>query len=380
MATTLGPWPLGIDNVNPDTDLPEGALRVADDVLIDLNGTVNSGPGTRLLSALDGLSALWTSRTGASYAFLGESVARVDLAGVTPLANVGATNKGSFADHLDWVVTCSGGGLHRIRGDQVEPMALPYPAFTVRAGTAGGLDAGRYGVALATLRDGEEYALSPISFVNVAQGGGLVLNISDSSQVRIYRTGANGDQLYRAVDAPAGLPDYLIGAGLLGSLPSSQYLEPLPGGQLIASWNGRLLVARGRTLNFSQALRPALYDPRHDFLQLPTRLSMLAPVGDGVYLADRVSAWFANGTSPDQWVLRRLSAGAPPEGCFAVLPGRLFEEIPDVPVAVWLSETGFVLGLPEGQVVQPQAKRLRLTRPEHGSLTALGQRLFALAH
>lgn len=265
MATTLGPWPLGIDNVNPDTDLPEGALRVADDVLIDLNGSVNSGPGARLLSALDGLRALWTSKTGASYAFLGEAVARVDLAGVTPLANVGATNKGAFADHLDWVVTCSGGGLHRIRGDQVEPIALPYPAFTVRAGTAGGLDAGRYGVALATLRDGEEYALSPISFVNVAQGGGLVLNISGSSQVRIYRTGANGDQLYRAVDAPAGLPDYLIGAGLLGSLPSSQYLEPLPGGQLIASWNGRLLVARGRTLNFSQALRPALYDPATTF-------------------------------------------------------------------------------------------------------------------
>lgn len=379
MTTKLGPWPAGLDNLTPDADLAPAALRAADDVLIDENGTVNSGVGPRLAVAAPGLGSLWRATGGATYGVLGSRAVRVSLGGLAELGEIGADGRGCFAEHAGQVIACSRAGLFRL-GAQVEPLALPAPAFAVTAAPNGGLDAGRYGVAVAALRDGEEFGLSPIRFVDVPQGGGLSLSIAGEGMARIYRTGANGDELYRAVDAPAGIPDYLIGAGQLGALPAGRNLHPLPGGHLLQSWSGRLLVASGRTLYFSQPLRPGLHDPRHDFVRLPSRISMVAPVQDGIYLADRLRTYFLAGTDPAQWALLPLEALPPAQGAFAVVPGSLFDKVPAVPVALWLGPSGFVLGLPGGQIALPQASRLRLPASLSGSLTVFGRRLFALAH
>lgn len=379
METKLGPWPLGLDNLSEDTDLPEGALRAAEDVCIDPNGTVNSAAGPALASPLPGAADVWTSLAGSTYARVEDQLHQVESGDF-----YGALGDGpfAFADHLGGVIVSTHSQIFQVgQAPAVRPLALPAPSFQVRSTASGGLDAGRYGVAACALRGGEEFGLSAVQFVEVPQGGGLLLDISGLGDlVRVFRTSSNGTQLYRAVDAPSGMPDYLLGAGKLGSEPTGRFLEPMPGGHLLASWNGRVLCARGRNLNFSQPLRPALYDPRHDFIPLPGRITMVAPLPDGIYLSTRHETFFLNGTDPATASLIKLSASPPPEGCFAVLQGGLFTEIDDTKVAVWLSAEGFVLGLPGGQVVRPQVKRLRLSRPEHGSLVLRGTRLFALAH
>lgn len=379
MDTKLGPWPLGLDNLSEETDLPEGALRAAEDVCIDLNGTVNSAAGPSLTSSLPGAADVWTSLTGSTFARVEDQLLQVDTG-----VSFGALGDGpfAFADHLGGVIVSTPSQIFQVgRAPGLHQLALPTPSFQVRAAAVGGLDAGRYGIAVCALRRGEEFGLSPVRFVDVQQGGGLLLDINGMGDLaRVFRTSANGTQLYRAVDAPSGMPDYLLGAGKLGAEPTSKFLEPMPGGHLLASWNGRVLCARGRNLNISQPLRPALYDPRHDFIALPGRLTMVAPLPDGIYLGTRHETFFLNGTDPATASLIKLSASPPPEGCFAVLQGGLFTEIDDTKVAVWLSAEGFVLGLPGGQIVRPQVKRLRLSRPEHGSLVLRGTRLFALAH
>lgn len=379
METKLGPWPLGLDNLSADVDLPEGALRAADDVLIDPNGTVNSAAGPVLTTSMPGSADLWTSLAGNTYVRVGGQLLQVDT-GIT----YGSLGDGpyAFTDHLGGVLVATHDQIFQVgQAPAFRPMALPAPGFRVRSSDRGGLDAGRYGVAVCALRDGEEFGLSPARFVDVPQGGGLVLDIQgEGDLVRVFRTTANGPQLYRAVDAPSGMSDYLLGAGKAGSEPTGQFLEPMPGGHLLASWNGRVLCARGRTMNYSQPLRPALYDPRHDHLQLPGRITMLAPLPDGIYLATRRETYFLNGTDPATASLMKLPASPPPEGCFAVLQGGLFTDVDDTKVAVWLSAEGFVLGLPGGQIVRPQVKRLRLSRPDHGSLVLRGTRLYALAH
>lgn len=379
MEMKLGPWPIGLDNLTADTSLPAGALRQADDVLIESNGKVRSGPGPRLALPAAGLRSLWTSINGASYAVQGSTLVKVTLAGLEPLGDIGGNGEASFADHAGQVLVGSAsGGLFRIR-DQAQPIALHAPSFSATPSASGGLDAGRYGVAVAALRDGEEFGLSSVVFVDVPQGGGLALSIAGGDLVRIYRTGANGDQLYRAVDAPAGIPGYLLGAGQLGTMPTGRFMAPMTGGHLMHSWSGRVLVARGRTLYYSQPMRPALCDPRHDFIQLPSRISMIAPVQDGVYLGDQQRTYFMSGTDPEQLAMRVLDAPPPPTGCALVVPGNIFPDIPDIPVALWLGASGFVLGLDQGQVVQRQASRLKIPRFTHGSLATGARRLFALA-
>ena len=378
MSTRIGPWPLGIDNLTPDAELPPGALRVADDVLLQEGGTAHSGQGARLAVPAPGLACLWAAPNGQAYGVMGSQVVQVTRSSVIPLGDVGANGRACFAEHAGQVIAATRSGLYQV-GAEVAPLGLPAPAFQVRAVEHGGLDAGRYGVAVASLRGAEEFGLSAILFVDVPQGGGLSLDVSGDGMTRIYRTSANGAELYRAVDAPAGLPDFLLGAGKLGAMPTGRNLELMPGGQLLRSWQGRLLVANGRTLAYSQPMRPALWDGRHNFVRFPTPITMIAPVRSGVFVADQQRVYFLAGTDPEQWSSTLLDAAVPVHGTGSVVPGNLFTDVPNEPVALWLSRFGFVLGLPDGQLVMPQASRLRLNDSLSGSLAVLDRRLFALA-
>lgn len=263
-------------------------------------------------------------------------------------------------------------------GDTLSALALPTPSFALGVSAIGGLDAGRYGVAVSLRRGAEESGLSSMVVVDVPQGGGLSLDLPTvGDAVSIYRTEANGGLLYRAMDAPPGITDFLIGAGTLGANPGTQYLEPLPGGHIVTAWMGRLLVARGRTLVFSSPLRYGLYNPTQDFVELSSRITMVCPVNDGVYLADSQRCYRLIGTDPANWTLHPLDAAPPPIGASAVLDGSMFNDIPAVPVACWLSGKGFALGLPDGQVALVQEKRLRLPMPSKSWLAVFNRRLFA---
>ncbi|HAR06002.1 MAG TPA: hypothetical protein DCR72_10585, partial [Pseudomonas sp.] len=165
---------------------------------------------------------------------------------------------------------------------------------------------------------------------------------------------------------------------VLGALPAGRHMDLMPGGHLAQSWNGRLLVANGRTLYYSQPLRPAVCDLRHGYVRFPSPITMVAPVRGGAFVADQGRVYFLDGTDPDQWSMRTTAAGAPACGAYALVPGSLFPEMPDVPVAVWLGPGGFVLGLPDGTTLSPQVARLKLEPGGSGSLAVTNRRLYAL--
>ena len=105
---------------------------------------------------------------------------------------------------------------------------------------------------------------------------------------------------------------------------------------------------------------------------------MVAPLSDGVYVADARQCYFLSGRSPNEWSVIPLPDYVPPKGCFAVVDGDLFPEVPSVKVAWWLSAKGFVVGLPDGQLILPQSKRLSIPVPSAGSLIVSDRRIFAL--
>lgn len=370
-----------MQNTGQDVGLPAGALRTARNVLLDDDGTVDSAPGVRLIQARGQVHSLWQSQGGESYCGAGQMLCRATSAGLIDLLDTGSAGPFAFADLNGEVVAATRAGLFHLRGDEALALALPTPGFSAVPVASGGLRAGRYGVAITVRRGGEESGLSRMRMVEVGEGGGIQLQLPDGThdEASIYRTEANGSTLYRAASAPQGLTTFVLGVGQLGAMPGTAYLDPLPGGHLLAQWNGRLLLGDGRTLRYSAPLRYGLHDRRRDFLQFSKRLRMILPVQDGVYVADSHNTYFLAGTDPEQWRQIKLSASPPPEGCAAVLDGALFDGITANRVAVWLSGSGFVLGLPEGQVVQPQAKRLRLPRSGAGTLAVHDRRLFALA-
>lgn len=164
-----------------------------------------------------------------------------------------------------------------------------------------------------------------------------------------------------------------------------EYLNkaPMPGGNYARYWRGRLLVARGRTLYISDPLRYGMYDQSAGFVSFEARIDFIEPVEGGVYVALRnVGVHFLAGEAPEKWELRVASVIPAQAGASLIIPtAQMKLEWQSKPewVAVWLTNKGFALGLPTGNVVFPQADLLSGLPLGTGSLHFEGDRLIALS-
>lgn len=372
---------IGIDNVSPDYAVPHGAVRDAVNVVIDRAAGVDRRRGRSI--ALTGLChSLWTSEAGATYGVRNGVLCRFELSGTSvtytqietaPSAPIAISGPARFDEHNGLVVVCSRDGIYEIGDDDAARAAsLPRPpAPGATASSSGGLYAGRYAVAVAWLRSDEEGPLSPSSFVDVSEGGGITVSLPiddpvGATGIRIYRTGPNGDVLMRAQDAPASMASYALGVQDLGRAATNQFLEPMPGGDIVRHWRGRRLVANGRTVRASPPMRYGLTDPRTDWVQFPNRVDIMVGVEGGVYVGTSDGIVFLEGSTPSEWKQVRKSARRALRGSDLLVRADLLggEESSDRWVAVWLAENGFVVGMPDGRLIEQQAKRIRLPDSE----------------
>ena len=90
---------------------------------------------------------------------------------------------------------------------------------------------------------------------------------------------------------------------------------------------------------------------------------MIEPVSDGFYVGTAAGVWFIAGSRPEDLTQRELSAGAPYEGSSVRIPASTLggdAAGSGSRVAIWLSRNGFAIGLPSGQVLEPQASRIAI--------------------
>lgn len=264
-------------------------------------------------------------------------------------------------------------------GDVVRLLAPARPRNPVAsADAAGGLDAGRYAVAMSVSVNGQESGLSRATFVQVPAGGGILLENLPAG-ARVYRTQANGDVLYRAQDYVAGAAAAILGRASLGKAADTGNLEALPPGEFVRYWKGRLLTARGRYIFFSEPMRYGLYSPREGFIQLPRKVRWIEPVEGGIFVGQSDGVIFLAGNKPGELDLRRPSARPPIHRASATIQTAMLslDQPPESRCAVWLSDYGFTLGLPTGTVMEPQAKRIRLSAAR-GEIVVHDQRLYAI--
>lgn len=196
----------------------------------------------------------------------------------------------------------------------------------------------------------------------------------------IYGTRPDGGELLRLGDYPStGTAVSFPTLPTLGAPAPFPHMEAMPAGRYLGQWRGRLVVAIGSVLRFSQAMAYHVHDVRHDFVQMPQRITFVAPVDSGLWVGQVDHVAFLRGGSPDDLVLERKTGRAP-------VPGSLVELHSDEAgeaagggraAVAWLSSVGFVLGTPDGGIIEPQSKRLRgisaaagSTVVQHGRLTA----------
>lgn len=384
----IGPWPLGIDNVSRDTDMradPRSgkwlALRDAVNVDIDRGGSASRRSGGALTHSLPGAHSFWGSPAGAFVVAAG-TLYSVTESSIAPVTTLNSNDPCAYTELLNGVAVTNRTTLLEVRGGVARPLGLP-DVSTPHAVPSpnGGLPQGRYAVAVALVRaDGYEGGMSPASFVEVPEGGGISVSglptSSDAAYARVYRSSQNGTALYRAADAPMGA-SLLLGTGDLGREATTPWLRRMQPGSHIAFWRGRIATAYANWLNVSRPMDYGLHSPRHGFVQFPYAVTMLAAVEAGLFVGSPRGVVFLRGGKPSEWVWEETGCAPPVPHAVGYVDGGVMD--PEMGLsgqrcAVWMSRHGFVVATPDGRTLEVQSDRVAAPEYERGSLAVHGRR------
>jgi hypothetical protein len=385
----VGPFSAGVDNLNEETNLTrsdDGKRIVAlrEGVNIDLprsgwprrrGGCTLEISGTRMHSLWSGgrfpymLYAdganLFARNTGGTLFVVRSGLAPREISYAIPHDRVYASN-GTQA----WCVLPDGSSV---------PWGVESPAGQPQCDPSsdGGLDAGTYQVAITYLDAyGEESGTGQavtITIPNDATGlatGGIALShipqpIDGSVlRIRVYVTPTNGDVLYQARDLPVGQSSAVIGTGNRGRPLATQFMAPMPAGQIVRTLGGRLYVASGNRQTWSEALRYGLTNPGKNTRQVGEYIALMEAVGEGgdspgLFVSDHKRTYWIGGTNPATQTQHIAYPYGAVRGTGIVVPASMFGLDTTLPVAYWLANNGVAcLGLPGGTVVPLREKQV----------------------
>jgi hypothetical protein len=379
-----------MDNTSDDEDLqvrgpaPQLFLRDAVNVNITESGRLRMRSGRRKVSDSP-LTSLWQSPLHRDvFGQLGDQWVKVDPATwvTEPLASIGAGPVSHVVLNAQ-VLAAGTDGIFAYDGHAARRFTIGVPPPPMVTPGTGALEAGDYSVALAWLRGAVESPLSPATKCTVEASGGLSILLPlcpdpTVTGVRLYLSGHNGGALSRGEDYPIGLQSLQLPLmPKLGAAPPFRHMEPMPTGEYLGYWRGRLVVARGSVLRFSEALAYHVHDPLHGFVQMPQRITFLLPVDGGLWVGQVDHVAFLSGSSPAELVLARKTAKAPIPGSAVALDAEAAGELSSggASSVAWLAANGYVLGSPAGAVVETRAGRLSGIAGNRATSIVFGNRL-----
>lgn len=381
----------GINNVAEDAALQRGGdapkLYVRDAVNVDIteSGLPQLRTGVRQVTAT-AYRNLWQSPLhGDVFATLGDKWVRIDPSNWAheALATIG---DGSVSHEIlnNRVVVSGPAGIFVFDGTSAQRLTFDSPAPPMIAALGGGaLAAGAYGAAVAWLRGDLESQTSEAAFTEAGESGLLRVAFPlcmdpSVTGVRLYLARQNGGEFARAGDYPANaapvdvplLPE-------LGRPAHFRHLSPMPAGDFLRYWRGRLLTVRLNVLRWSEAMGYHLHDERHGFMQMPQRITFVEPVEGGIWIGQVDHVAFLEGSAPEGFSVRRLASRAPVPRSSIRLPAEAVGAAAEGgrEVAVWLAENGYVLGTASGALIEPQAGTLKGIAPLYGSSVLAGRRI-----
>lgn len=357
---SLGPFSLGINNVDSDFSLPAGALRDAVNVDITLAGSVRRRKGRTSRYTTAAVHSLFSDdRT--LYGVSGQALSYFTRA---PNGALTATTiRAGFPTNrpLAFLHYLSPLDRHRVyysngltTGMLINSVHYPWGAErpagqpALSASAAGGLNAGTYQVACTFISlFGEESGTDECARVDVVAGGGITVSAipqpaaASVTRIRLYCSVANGTIPYLYAVLPVGATSTVIGGTLSpGKELETQFMRPPPPGDVLEVHAGRIYIASGAVLYWTEALRPGGFMHGNSVV-LPASITLIASTSAGLIVAaDRT--YLMPGSNPRQMGLaERLPYGA--------FKGSLVRD-ERREVMYWLSPKGLMMATYDGQI------------------------------
>lgn len=364
----LGPF-LGINNRLPDHQLAVmnrgrkagDFLRNAVNVDLTASGTLQRRQGAAKVLAGSDLHSLWSERgmtlciDGDTLRWVGDDLSTEALrTGLVPGQPASYT---WFGHDVYWT---NGVVLERIRDGVCGPAGVPVPnpAPFVLPASGGSLPGGLYQVVFTAVgADGEESGATWPTQVLVPPAGRLDIMGLPGTPTNIYVSPVNGDELYLTAQTSAATYSIPVGPGQGARCPTLG-LRPMPAGQIVRAHNGRLLVADGSILYYSEPFAPALHNPARGYVPFPGRITVVEPTDGGVYVVADRSYWLAGRDIDKAEVVEKL-----PYGAVEGTGGRS----PTDRSVWWYSARGLVVGTPSGELKKLQEEHVAVDTAAAGA-------------
>jgi len=381
----------GMNTEAEDAELHRGGRKpyhfVRDAVNVDLTpaGKAEMRSGVRRVTAQP-LRNLWQSPLhGDTFATLGDQWVKVDMTtwASEPLATIG---EGDTCHEVinNLVVVAGPAGLFTFNGAKAERLTIDTPPAPLVTSGSGSLMAGKYGLAVSWLRDGQESGVSELAQVDLEDATSLEVAfpmILDPAitGIRLYVTSHNGGELLRQGDYSASTPvTSIVAPPKLGTAAQFRHFSPMPTGKYMKYWRGRIVTAKANVLRFSEALAYHLHDERHAFVLMPQRITFVIPVNGGIWIGQSDHVAFLQGTKPDELIIAHKASRKPvPGSAILVDSDTLDGELAGggSGAAMWLAENGYIVGTADGQLLELQKGVIGGVTAEQGTSVVLDRRL-----
>lgn len=356
---------IGLNNVDEEEALSTRELRVALNVDITDRGFIKRRKGyTQLQSG--SFHSLW-SEGGVALVVSGDSLYSIDPNMELSLVRSGlALGRTLSYAYVDGNVYYSNGIVTgRVdNGLQDQTWGVEMPNSPVLTAVSGGFEPGSYLVKLTFVdASGVESGASQYAYINLQDGQavsvGLPTALSQTIEhINVYRTPTNGERYYLAATVPYGTANVVLSSESSAVQLETDGLYPVEPGHVVGEYNGRIYVFNGKALYFTEAMGYNSMRLADNFFLYPVNITDVIIARDGIFVgADKT--YFLGGADPAEMEQNTASVSVPVRGTSIVVDGSSVEAIDateDVPM--WVSDYGFMAGLPGGNVVELTRKKV----------------------
>jgi len=293
---------------------------------------------------------------------------------LTPLCSVGPKSAMNYAEVNNRIYFSSRffNGVYDLISATVGPWGIPPPGVRPSVSLCpGNMPPGKYDLCYTRLTPFGMSGNGPICQVEFQdQAAGLQLNNMESDFVAWISQVNGGLMFLSGVDS-----QITTQVPRLNPLRSLNIIPPPPFVHFTFA-HGRFWGVIGRNLYYSE---PNEFGDFGWFsrktIPFLENLVMVAWVTEGLYVHSRTSTWFLAGTNPAKMNISRIGDGAIPgtlvyamvRGAVTALDGLLRPEGPRMPLPVWRSPTGFVVGSHGGTLSHLTVDHLKLSARQFGA-------------
>lgn len=371
-------WGRGMDNRRANFDIPADVLRLVVNADMLASGRVRrrrgiaqkiASPGAHSVfgstkrlfwatqTALKACDTNFTMSTIASSVKYADPLSFVELHGDVYYSNEQINGKvNSNGVHSAWGIVPPLTAPTVVCLDDLTSVAVKrhYQVTCTFVVKIAGIEVEESGAPIGTKIQGSDAGVLSLSNIPVSTD-------SRVTHTRIYVTDVDGTVFFSQVDLPTGMNVYMVSRPFaVGKKLSSQLLTNMPAGQLVEYYNGRMYVAVGNILYYSEPLRYGSQDAAHGFVMFPERITLLKAVNDGLYLSSD-GTYFLSGT-PEKDKLSLIP----------IVPYKAVEgtacNVPNTHNVMWLADRGIMVGANGGKVKNVTEDRIAMDTATRGCM------------